>query len=94
MATTTRLRDVPIYALASGAVSVAAKRLAKSLGAPRSHSVWVRNELGPELLDEDGAPIPRTMTPVICVALHPRFGAGVVVPPSFEGFAVREEPWQ
>lgn len=102
---TTKLRDVPVQMLAMGAIAEAAKRLAKSLGAPRSHSVWVRNELGPEefaesrMTDHDTGepvtrvPIPRTITPVICVARHPRFGEGLVIPSSFDGFAVREEPW-
>lgn len=89
---TTKLRDVPAQMLATGAIAEAAKRLAKSLGAPRSHSVWVRNEFGPEEFDGE-TPIPRTITPVICVARHPRFGEGLVIPTSFEGFAVREVEW-
>jgi hypothetical protein len=117
MATTTRLRSLPPQMLAEGPIAEAAKRLAKSLGSPRSHSVWVRNELGPEMwtLAEDGGerliteaefkrgltaaegarmtPIPRTITPIICVARHPRFGTGLVIPATWEGFAVREEEW-
>lgn len=91
--TVTRLRDVPAQMLASGPMADAAKRLAKSLGNPRQHSVWVRSELGPEEFTETGEPRPRQIVPVICVALHPKFGAGVSVPATWESYAVREEPW-
>lgn len=107
MASTARLRDVPAQMLATGEIAAAARRLAKSLGNPRQHSVWVRSELDEERFetlsqwsDAEGKyvnlekrPIPRTITPVICVALHPRFGKGVSVPVTWEGYAVREVEW-